>query len=141
MAITSFFVSSFGDDDFAACDEGDVTWPGHMTPEEGPKPHAPREDRGAKALEGARATAWAGPARDAYHRHPSRHGDHRHDEPAPLADHGGSHMRTETGHQCDNSDQGCAPWWGELSSWTTQHYTTTGHLLIFGEGIDPQSEF
>ena len=101
----------FGDDDFIACDEVDVTWTMHMAPEECPKQDAPRDDRGEKALGGAIAAAFAGPARHAYHRHPPCHGYHRHDDPAQLADRGGSHVRTETVQQCYNIDHGCAPLW------------------------------
>src|SRR5439155_21196001 len=66
---------------------------------------------GEKALDGAIAAAFARPACEPSHRHPPRHGHHRHDDTAQLADRGGGHVRTGTVQQCYNIDHRCAPLW------------------------------
>src|SRR3712207_6799208 len=104
-------LAGFGHDDFIARHEVDVTRTVHMMPEEDPKQDAPRDDRGEHALDSAIAPAFAGPACEPYHRHPPRHGHHRHDDAAQLTDGGGSHVRTGTVQQCYNIDHRCAPLW------------------------------
>src|ERR671932_690383 len=102
-------LAGFGDNDVIARHEVDVTWTVQMMPEEDPKQDAPRDEGGEKALDGAIAAAWACPARDTSHRYAPRHGHQRHNDPAQLADRGGSQVRTGTLQQCYNIDHRCAP--------------------------------
>ena len=78
-------LASFGDDDFIARHEVDVTRTVHMVPEEDPKQDAPRDDRGEKALDGAIAAAFARPAGHAEHGDTSGHHQERTHYPAALA--------------------------------------------------------
>ena len=66
-------LAGFGDDDFIASDEVDISRAVHMLTKEHPKQHRPRDDGGEKALDGAIAAAFAGPAGDAQHRDASGH--------------------------------------------------------------------
>ena len=77
--------ASFGDDDFSARDEGDVTWTVQMVPAEDPQQEAPREDRGDTALDGAIAAALARPAGHAEHGNASGHHEERAHYPTELA--------------------------------------------------------
>src|ERR671923_2231837 len=56
-----------------------------MLTKEHPKQDGPWNDRGEKALDGTIASTFASPAGDAQHRHPSRHHQQSHSNPAQLA--------------------------------------------------------
>src|SRR5207244_5937779 len=101
----------FGDEDCVAHEEVDILGSIHMVPKEPPKQYPPGDAGGAKALDGARAATFAGPACAPSHRHPPRHGHQRPADTAPLADRGGCDVRTGTLQQCYNIDHRCAPLW------------------------------
>ena len=77
--------AGFGDDDVIARDEVDVTRTVQIVPEEDPKQEAPRDDGGEKALDGAIAAAFAGPAGHAEHGDASGHYQERTHYLAALA--------------------------------------------------------
>src|SRR5262249_12597574 len=102
-------LAGFGDDDLIARHQVDRSWGVQMVAKEHPKEDPPGENRGKKALDRAIATAFAGPAREPYHRHSPCHSRHRHDDTAQPADRGGSHVRTSTLQQCYNIAHRGAP--------------------------------
>ena len=95
-------LAGFGDHDFIASGQGDVIRAVHILTEEHPKQHGPRNDRGEKALDGARAAAWAGPARHAQHRAPARHHQQRTSNPAQLASGRRGHIGLQALEECYN---------------------------------------
>jgi hypothetical protein len=78
-------LAGFGHDDFIASSQVDIIRAVHMLTEEHPKQDRPWNDCGEKALDGTIAPTFTGPAGDAQHRHPSRHHQQSHSNPAQLA--------------------------------------------------------